>query len=75
MNEVACGPTGVCQFRTKPDGGPATAGPIALEITAQGYQAQSLIVDVPAAAPVDTGCCGFMPPYVPQIRTVLLNSL
>jgi hypothetical protein len=75
VNDVPCGPTGECQFHTKPDGGPAMAGPIALEITAQGYQSQSIVVDVPAAAPVDTGCCGFTPPYVPQVRTVLLHPL
>jgi len=75
VNDVSCGPAGACEFRNKPDGGPASAGPVSLEATAPGYRSQSLTVDVPAATPVDTGCCGVTPPYVPQSRTVLLEPL
>ncbi|HSP19060.1 MAG TPA: hypothetical protein VLQ79_06085 [Myxococcaceae bacterium] len=75
VNDVPCGASGVCQFRSKPDGGPPSAGPISLEAAAGGYRSQGLIVYVPAATPVQTECCGPTPPYVSQSRTVLLEPL
>jgi len=75
VNDVPRGFEGVCAFRSKPDGGPASAGPVSLTVAAQGYETRSLTVDVPATQPADDGCCGVGPPYIPQITTVALQPL
>jgi hypothetical protein len=66
---------GSCGFRSKPDGGPASAGPVDLTVTAPSYEPRSLTVVIPATTPVDHGCCGIGPPWIGQFVSVPLQPL
>ena len=66
---------GTCWFSRKPDGGAPEAGPVDLTVTADRYQSRSLTVVVPATTPVDQGCCGFGPAWIPQGVTLPLQPL
>jgi len=73
VNDVPC--PGTCAFTRKPDGGPASAGPVDLTVTAESYQPKSLTVVIPATEPVDQGCCGPGPPWIGQFVAVPLQPL
>jgi|GEM_PF-3050112 hypothetical protein len=73
VNGLPC--EGTCWFARKPDGGPAEADPVDLTVTAEGYRPTSLTVVVPATTPVDLGCCGLGPPWIPQGVTTPLQPL
>ena len=72
VNGLPC--SGTCALQAKADGGPASAGPVDLTVTAES-QPRSLTVVIPAAAPDDLGCCGLGPPWVSQDVTVALQPL
>jgi hypothetical protein len=73
VNGLPCGSG--CSLHSKPDGGPPSAGPVDLTVTADGYQPMSLTVVIPAATPVEYGCCGMGPPWVGEHWTVPLQPL
>jgi hypothetical protein len=74
VNDVNC-PGGYCEFERKPDGGPASAGPVAVTVSAEGFRSQSLTVDVPASAALNDPCCGYYPPWTGQMEVVYLERL
>jgi hypothetical protein len=73
VNGLPCG--GRCSLHSKPDGGPPSAGPVELTVTADRYQPVSITIDVPAAPPADLGCCGTGPPWVGEHWTIRLQPL
>jgi len=73
VNGLAC--AAPCALQHKPDGGPPSAGPVDLTVTAPSHQPRSLTVVIPAATPVDLGCCGMGPPWISQFVTVPLQPL
>lgn len=64
-----------CALQHRPDGGAPSAGSVDLTVTAERYQPMLLTVIVPAATPVDYGCCGLGPPWIGQFVTVPLQPL